>query len=404
MVTRRRVIYVPGYDPRGLAHYYRLFRTEAQQFCRLYGVNATVSKIERPDNRRSAHWTIKTAGDRWAVDTIYEFLRWEDIVQSDFARPMWWKVLHAFKSIGIILADGTLAKIVRAHWRFGGFIAYPFLCFLLYILAACALGMAAFSLTALVAPGFPLPALAGIVVAAAAFVLIARSAEPYTYVLYMFVDTAATHEFVCRCRPDWEERLQLFATYVVEAANKNDADEIVIVGHSSGSFLAVEVLDRALALDPNLGLHGPRVVLLTVGANLPIVGFHPRAQWFRDRLRRLGAEATVDWIDYQSRKDIMSFYPFDPIAGHGIDLGSRRTNPHVVPVRFRDIISPEWYRRFRWRFFRVHFQFIMANERPAHYDYFMIVCGPFYLRYRAERPNEVVAAVTKTRALQAAAE
>ena len=72
----------------------------------------------------------------------------------------------------------------------------------------------------------------------------------------------------------------------------------------------------------------------------------------------------------------MNFYPFDPIAGHGIDVGASRRNPTIVPVRFREIIKPEHYNLFRWKFFRVHFQFVMANERPHAYDFFMIVCGP----------------------------
>jgi hypothetical protein len=78
----------------------------------------------------------------------------------------------------------------------------------------------------------------------------------------------------------------------------------------------------------------------------------------------------------------MNFYPFDPIAGHGIDVGADRRNPTIVPVRFREIIKPEHYNRFRWKFFRVHFQFVMANERPHAYDFFMIVCGPVPLKDR----------------------
>jgi hypothetical protein len=42
---------------------------------------------------------------------------------------------------------------------------------------------------------------------------------------------------------------------------------------------------------------------------------------------------------------------------------------------------------FRWRFFSVHFQFVMANDRPQLYDFFMIVCGPVPLRERMARPE-----------------
>ena len=94
----------------------------------------------------------------------------------------------------------------------------------------------------------------------------------------------------------------------------------------------------------------------------------------------LAIEPSIDWIDCQSRKDVMNFFQFDPIAGHGIDVGATRRNPTIVLVRFREIIKPEHYNLFRWKFFRVHFQFVMANERPHAYDFFMIVCGPVPLR------------------------
>ena len=65
-----------------------------------------------------------------------------------------------------------------------------------------------------------------------------------------------------------------------------------------------------------------------------------------------------------------------------------------MPVRFREIIKPEHYNLFRWKFFRVHFQFVMANERPHAYDFFMIVCGPIPLRERMARPEAALAIAT----------
>jgi pimeloyl-ACP methyl ester carboxylesterase len=211
--------------------------------------------------------------------------------------------------------------------------------------------------------------------------------------LYLFDDHISTHQFGDGERSDWDERFEIFAGYLVEAAKAAAVDEIVVVGHSSGSFIAVDIVARALARDPDLGRHGVHVTVLTVGANLPIVGFNPNAGWFRQRLRQLAIEPDVRWIEYQSRKDAMNFYPFDPIAGHGIDVGTERRNPTIVQVVFRHIILPESYPRFQWRFFRVHFQFVMANERPAAYDFFMIACGPFPLTLRATQPDDVLAAV-----------
>src|SRR5262249_31169427 len=87
-------------------------------------------------------------------------------------------------------------------------------------------------------------------------------------------------------------------------------------------------------------------------------------------------------------------FQLDPIKSHGIDVGSVQRNPTIVPVRFRETIKPEHYNLWRWQFFRVHFQFVMANERPHPYDFFMIVCGPIPLRERIDHMDAALAVAT----------
>jgi hypothetical protein len=58
------------------------------------------------------------------------------------------------------------------------------------------------------------------------------------------------------------------------------------------------------------------------------------------------------------------------------------------------MIKPEHYNLWRWQFFRVHFQFVMANERPHPYDFFMIVCGPVPLRERMSHMDAALAIAT----------
>ena len=397
-VKRRLVIYVQGYDPRGLAEYYRLFRREYRRTCDLYGLTGKVGRATHDPDRFVTTWDAVTAGEGWQVDTRYMFLRWEDIIRKDFARPAWWKIVQMYLSYVAALAEGTVLRVYRAHWRFGLFTLYPFVLMTIWAAFGAAVG---FLVADLLVDGLGLskpaagPIGAGIGLAAFAGAL--KLTEPQTYLLYLCDDAVSTHHFARRQRPDWEQRMDLFAHYVVEAVRDSDADEVVIVGHSSGSFLAVDVLDRALTLDPQLGRHGPRVALLTIGANLPIVGFHPESQWFRDRIRRLAVAPDIDWVDYQSRHDIMNFWPFDPVAGHGIVLGPERRNPRVVSVNFRDLWLGDFGRR-RWRFFRAHFQFLYANERPgAAYDYYLICCGPFDLVTRADEPDRVAAAMAAAR-------
>jgi hypothetical protein len=393
-VQHRHIIYVQGYDPRGLAQYYRMFRTELRKFGRLYQLTASIGRPQVAPDGETASWTIETTASDWQTRTSYDFLRFEDLIQRDLAAPIWHTVFHAVWIYWRLVFSGTIARFWKAHWRFATFITYPH--FLLLIEALCTLGVAfAFEkgLEALGIPELFCMAAAAVLFLAGLGTLL-KTTENRTYLLYLLSDTIWTWEFSHRQRPEWDERIDRFAHYLVNVARSSDAEEIVVVGHSSGSFLGAEILARALKLDPSLGRHGPRIVLLTIGGNFPIVGFHAVSKNFRDHLRLLSIEPSVDWIDCQSRKDVMNFYPFDPIAGHGIEVGAIRRNPTIVPVRFREIIKAEHYNLFRWKFFRVHFQFVMANELPHAYDFFMIVCGPIPLSERMARPEAALAIAT----------
>src|SRR5665647_1004730 len=371
-----------------------MFRTELRKFGRLYQLTATISRPQSAPDGETASWTIETKASDWQTHTSYDFLRWEDLIQRDLAAPILHTVFHAMWIYWRLVFRGTIARFWKAHWRFATFITYPH--FVLFVEALCILGIVFAFEKGLQALGIPAPF--SIAAAAALFVAglgtVLKYTEHLTYLLYLLSDTIWTWEFSHRQRPEWDQRIDRFAQYLVNVAHASDAEEIVVVGHSSGSFLGVEILARALKLDPALGRHGPRIVLLTIGGNFPIIGFHAVSEDFRDHLRALAVEPSIDWIDCQSRKDVMNFYPFDPIAGHGIDVGAARRNPTIVPVRFREIIKPEHYNLFRWKFFRVHFQFVMANELPHAYDFFMIVCGPIPLRERMARPEAALAVAT----------
>ena len=393
-VQHRHIIYVQGYDPRGLAQYYRMFRTELRKFGRLYQLSASISRPQVAADGETASWTIETKAGDWQTRTSYDFLRWEDLIQRDLAAPIWGTVFHAIWIYWRLVFSGTIARFWKAHWRFATFITYPHVVLLIEALGS--LGIAFGFAKGLQALG--IPELFSIAAAAALFIAtigtVLKTTENSTYLLYLLSDTIWTWEFSHRQRPEWDQRIDRFAQYLASVARSSDAEEIVVVGHSSGSFLGAEILARALELDPGLGRHGPRIVLLTIGGNFPIVGFHAASKDFRDHLWQLAIEPSIDWIDCQSRKDVMNFYPFDPIAGHGIDAGASRRNPTIVTVRFREIIKPAHYNLFRWKFFRVHFQFVMANELPHAYDFFMIVCGPIPLSERMARPEAALAIAT----------
>ena len=128
-VTNRHVIYVQGYDPRGLAQYYRMFRTELRKFDALYGVTSTIGRPKHLSEGEIASWSIETKANDWQTRTTYDFLRFEDFIQRDMALPIWRIVTHTIWIYLRLIVHGTVFRFMAANWRFLIFITWPHLVF-----------------------------------------------------------------------------------------------------------------------------------------------------------------------------------------------------------------------------------------------------------------------------------
>ncbi len=391
MIRRRHVIYVEGYDPQGAEGYYNLFTRSWKRFLNIWPLRAKVGPLQI-DSEDFAHWDIEAAGPNWQVDTRYEFLRQEQMIRGNMAEPLWRQVPRAIGWALEYFLTGTIFRVFRASWHYGlALVFFQFGLLLWLTLSVVAGWLAAFA--AVRYAGMP-PAvsfIAGAVAALGCFVLLKPLANRF-----MIIQINSHWPYLvdyARGNPScFDAPVEAAAWRLVEAARANAADEIVVIGHSGGGVLGPAVMARALAMDPDVGRHGPKVVLLTLGSIMPGAGVDPQASALHKIIERVAVEPSVRWIDVQSRKDILNFYDFDPVAGIGVDAGPARCNPLIWKVRFREMLSPELYKRIRVNFFRMHYQFIMANDRRAAYDYFMLTCGPVPVEEWATRGNEVVAA------------
>jgi hypothetical protein len=375
LVRRRHVLYVEGYDPQGATGYYDIFARSWRRFLKIWPLKANLGALQI-DSDEFAHWDIEAAGPNWQVATRYEFLRQEHLIGATIAGPLTRQVPRALGWALDYLLSGALARVLRASWEFGLVLIY----FQLMLLAWIALAAAAGWLIAHVATAYGgLPGVAGWLIGIVSALAVFRLLRPLGQ-RWFVVQVNAHWPDMCefaRGEPCWLDRpVEACARRLVAAARANAADEIVVVGHSGGGAVAPAVVARALELDPELGRHGPSIVLLTLGSILPGAALHPKAVKLRAVAARLAAERSIAWIDCQSRKDVMNFWEFDTVAGLGLEVGPERCNPTIWRLRFRDMLSTEFYTRIRWNFWRLHYQFIMANDRRAPYDYFMLMCGP----------------------------
>jgi hypothetical protein len=374
-VRRRHVVYVEGYDPRGPEGYFELFRESCNRFRRIWPISLTLEPL-KIDSDDLAHWSLHMHGGNWQTATHYDFLRLERFIQSDMARPALSNVLRALAWYVGDNLSGAQFRIACGAWRFSLYLLYFQLLVIVWVAIAAIVAVAAYRATVDYL-GWPEAAAIVISLVAAGVAFIALHPVAKKLRAFQLVCCWSVLRRFGRGRPTWfDHAIDVGARRILAVAQTAEADELAIVGHSAGCVIAAAIVARALELDPDLGRHGPRLVLLTLGSVMPGVALHPLARRMRNIVRQLAIAPRLTWVDCQSRKDVMGFTNFDPVDGVGLHVGAQRCNPLLWQINFRQLIAPETYNRFRWNYFRVHYQYIMSGHRPAPYDYILLVAGP----------------------------
>jgi hypothetical protein len=117
-----------------------------------------------------------------------------------------------------------------------------------------------------------------------------------------------------------------------------------------------------------------------------MVSFLPKADRLRRDLNFLSQSDALTWVDVTAPGDGCAFALCDPVAVSGVAPEGKRW-PLVLSAAFSQTLSPSKWKALRWRFFRLHFQYLCAFDQPGDYDYFRITAGPLSLGQRfAGRP------------------
>ena len=391
-LKKRHVFYLSGFDPRGPAFYRRLYASESARQAPLNGMALTLGKSRKPSKLSSA-WTIQASVAGQAVETRYEFLRWDDLVRKYWQRNELRIVLEFCRVFAMCVSNGMLWRFLKTAWPPFVAAVVPFL----LIMATLSLAIGAGALAAYAVTAADLSGWLGWAAALGAFAAVlqlGRQMERRMNSFWLLRIYAFTEQQACDKLPDLEARLDSFALQLVAQASAAQDDEILLVGHSTGSIMAVSVLARALELDPDLASRGPRISLLTLGQCIPLLSFWPRAKRFRRELARVFEASQIDWVDVTAPTDGACFALVDPVAATGITRPENAESsaapgaeprPKLLSARYATLFTPQTYAAMRRNWYRHHFQYLMAGEKVGNYDFFAITAGHQTLgeRFRA---------------------
>ncbi len=371
---RRRILYIPGFDPIPPRRYRELYRREAARQAAISGY-----RIAMVPHRVSGGfgWRAEGAFPEGRGEARFEVLVWDDLVQASMRRGIAGTYRQLVATAWAYIGSGALFRLMRL--RRGPVLAalYPVAVLLAQAIAALLVAVATGWLSwRLAGPwlALPLAALAGWAVLAGF-----RRIDNRIFAYYLMHDYAFTAQHGGAYPDALETRLAQFADRLA-AALADDVDEVLVTGHSSGAYLAVSLLADLIRAD-RLPADGPALALLSLGHVVPMASFLPRADRLRADLAYLSERPDIFWLDVTAPGDACCFGLCDPVAVTGV-AGPYQRWPLVVSAAFTQTLSPETRRSLKGRWFRLHFQYLCAFDRPGDYDYFAITTGPVPLSRR----------------------
>jgi hypothetical protein len=364
-VKRRHVFYISGFDPRGPAHYHRLYKEEAAKQASINGLVIDIGQREKLSDTESL-WRLKSA----QAEVHYSFLRYDDVMRERWARTDWSVLLEILRYSLLMQRRGVFYKVLFTSWPTFVSMIYP----LSLVVAVVVISLAAAAIAGWLG-GAAAAAIAGI----AAFIALIALRRPLeerinafwiARILSFIADQGAGKV------PALEARLDQWARRIATEINKQAADEVLIVGHSVGAQLAVSIAARIIRLCGGAFPPRPRLSLLTLGHTIPLQALQPSAERFRDELALAARTPEIEWIDVSAAIDSACFPLCDPVEASGLkQANAMKPSPKIVSARFPKLFTPETYKVLRRQFKRAHFQYLLSAEIKGDYDYFLITAG-----------------------------
>lgn len=358
-VKRRRVFYIPGFDPRGAGYYHALYKDNAARQSAVSGLALNVGPRSRAGD--CAHrWNI-TADN---TQTTYDTLLWDDIVRREWrsgARGRLRDIVDFYNwphvhDLGPAIARRSIKRFI------GGF--YP----LIYLtLAALASALVFFIIAGIGSwPWMAIGAVSAAVMWFGAIKLGEKIAVFWLLKIYGF-----TARWGKGCAPSLDARITAFTDHIAREIEADDAQEVMLVGHSIGGILAIPIAAQL----SQRGLKNP-LTLVTLGQSIPLVSFQREAQSYRNDLTRVMNDSDILWIDYAAPADGACF-PLMEVMPDGTS-----TSPVRLNTRFVQLYEVAKYKRMRINPYKIHFLYLSASDYAGAYDYFAMTAGPQSLRDR----------------------
>lgn len=321
------------------------------------------------------------------VETRFVQLGWRDVIKSDFERSWPRTIIEGLRSFTLYALAGGFRAVWKSNWAHALFCLYPAVGLLLYLmisllpplfLASTTLGAMAAALpgsyTGLTSWGFFLVGSGVWMVAIYAFMQWLEQKSYFRYLVnsWYFIERLARNE-----HGPMHTRIEECADTIVTMADSVENEEVVLVSHSCGTFVAIYILAAVLRRNPDFGSRKGGFSFVTLGPAFDCLGGYGAQHGFGEAMATI-ARSGVDWTDLYSPHDPICGGRTTPIARYAAltKADGRKPEPRRFSVRVPDRMSPDAFRYLRYRFFKLHFCYFLASVTPGLFDFYRLTLGP----------------------------
>lgn len=329
---RRRTYFLSGFDPRGVAHYQRLFAAVLKQ--------RGVRLGPRQAGERITRWPL--AGR--PAELV--FLHWDDIARAHWPTHPLLLLRQLLGFAWIYVSGGYWLATARLCPGVALCGLYP----LMVSLSVLVLALAGAALAAAV--WLPLAPLVLVLVLWQGWRWADRLGVVWLSRSILFTDRLGKARD--RTLP---QRVRELAQALIALEHNDPAAEVVLVGHSSGSLVLV-MLAAELRRQPAAASLLPKLRLLSLGQNLANLALYPAADAFRADLAGLAVEPRLPWRDCSSHHDLLCFAGVNPYRACGIPAPETGSYPQLELLDLRTPRRLHHWWQWLGVLFDLHFDYL----------------------------------------------
>jgi hypothetical protein len=367
-ITKRKVFYISGYDPRGYRYYYSLYKKNLSLQNSLNGLNATITSKAIKD-KYTYTWDVSSNTDH-NTQTKYSFLVWDDIIRDNWSDGFTGIAKDSYQYLRRYVFKGLTSKFAKVNKQrlITGY--YPTLYNVFSILIILFICYNFLQLAT---------SFVGIILAFVFSLVIFYLLLKYYFKLgktlgvfwlgriYAFCVQWANSEI-----KDIDQRIEEFSNIILDSF-QDDYDEIIISSHSVGTIMMIPVASKVIQKAKENNIDISRLKILTLGHCIPLVTLHKEGIKFRNDLEYIANQDNLTWVDFTAAIDGACFYLDNPVKSAGIKKFKK--GPKVLSTRFFKLFKKDTYKKLRYDWYKAHFLYLMATDIKGKYDYFEITAG-----------------------------